>query len=313
MKKIVFILVIAFAATTLISCGSSNDEDNQQTEENETKQSVYKDSYVSVELDKDWNVNDGGAYNETTGYSVFSFGVYSSGDIHDDFIEDHEQIGEITETTVDGMPALTRLQKYKSNEMRMGRVWLIYDGTDIISFNVDAPENEFNDDVAQEIIAKVTVLNKGENVTFPEKVKKTYFRPEEFPEELLNKFSEYLATDVLLTEENVKNAIVLIDTLKNIDTTGVYALSDEQKIALTDSIYQTYGFDNTQNMLDIVYKPVMASVVFLALFENQDDNNPVADELIIDMLKQNSVSKEDIRFTYDNWELTSELLNRLEE
>jgi len=312
MKKIVFILAIAFASTALISCGGSNDEDNQQTEENETKQSVYKDSYVSIELDNDWNVNDGGARNETTGYSIFSFGVYSSGDIHEDFLVDHEQIGEITETTVDGMPAVTRLQKYKTNEMRMGRVWLIYDGTDIVSFNVDAPENEFNDDVAQEIIAKVTVLNKGENVKLPKKEGKTYFKPEEFPEDIINNFSEYLSTDVILTEENVKNAIVLMDTLINFDTTGVNALSDEQKNALADSINQEYGFDNMQNMIDITYKPVMASIMFLALFENHDDNNPIADELIIDMLKQNSVSKEDIKFTYDNWEIISELLNKFE-
>ena len=312
MKKLVFIFAIALTSLFFASCGESdNVEQTKETEK--TGPNIYQGEYLSFELGEDWNTSPNSAHNTKTGYSIFSFGVYSSGDIHNDFLADHEQIGEVTETVVDGMPALTRLQKYKQKEMRIGRVWLIYNGTDIISFNVDAPEKEFDDEVAQEIITKVKVINKGENVKFPEKEKKTYFRPEKFPEEILNNFSEYLATDVILTEENVKNAIVLMDTLKNLDTTGISALSEEQKDALADSINQAYGFDNTQNMVDLTYKPIMSSIVFLALFENHDDNNTVADELIIDMLKQNSVSKEDIRFTYDNWDLITELLNKSEE
>lgn len=129
MKKTVFIFAIALTSLFFVSCGGSDNE--EQTKETEkTGPNIYKGNYLSFELEEDWDTSPNSAHNTKTGHSIFSFGVYSSGDIHNDFLVDHEQIGEITETIVDGMPALTRLQKYKQKEMRIGRVWLIYNGTD---------------------------------------------------------------------------------------------------------------------------------------------------------------------------------------
>lgn len=313
MKKITFIFAIFFATTLFFSCGNGDKEDDKQkTETNKNEENTYTDSYVSIELDSDWDISQGNAINKKTNYSVFSFGVYSSGNIYEDFLVDHEQVGEITETTVDGMPAITRLQKYKAKEKKLGRVWLINNGTDIISFNIDAPENSFDDKVAQEIIKNVKVLNKGKDVKLHvAKAEKTYYKPDVFPEEILNQYTDSYSKEVLLTVEKLQNAINLMDKLNNLDTSIVNKFSDEENTAYNDSLFNSYSFNNMEDLINNTYQPAFRATIVFSLFEGKD-TDMVEDALIKDMISQNPVSYEDIKFTYDNWDLVVQLYRHFE-
>ncbi len=151
---------------SLAKIEESNTDDNQETISTEQDIKTFETAYISVSLDNNWTVTGSGAHNND-GYSVFSYVVDSSGDIYKDFNQDHKQIGEITETTVDGMPAVTRIQEYKSNEIMRSRAYLIYDGKNIIAVTVAAPQEVYNDDTAKAIAEHISVLHKGENVTLP--------------------------------------------------------------------------------------------------------------------------------------------------
>ena len=149
---------------------SQNEEtaaaDNHLTTSTDQNKKVFETEYISVSLDNNWTITSSGAQNNND-YSVFSYVVNSSGDIYNDFNHDHKQIGEITETKIDGMPAITRIQEYMSNKKMRSRAYLINDGNTIIAVTIAAPQEVYNDDTAKSIAKNISVLHKGDNVTLP--------------------------------------------------------------------------------------------------------------------------------------------------
>jgi len=312
MKKTTLIFVgIALAILLLPSCGNSNKQsETNSSNTKDTKQvsekKVFETENISVRLDNDWTITSSGAQNNDD-YSVFSFIVNSSGNIYNDFNNDLEQIGEVTETTIDGMPAITRKQKFQQNETKLSRVWLIYNGENVLSFNVAAPENIFDDKVAKSIASKVKILHKGKNVQLPVDGKSKYMKPEIFPKNTINKFKDVLSSDNSLTIDLMNNAIKTLSALQSIDETKIANLSKDEKMAIADSIYSSHGFANIDEMLDKTLKPTIICATILTMIDKKKTDENVMVPFLKDFISQNEVSFEDLKFTYDNWDLVMKL------
>lgn len=299
-KTAIIITVFAFLSILVISCGSDKSNDSSQEQDKAENSSVkaFSDQYLSVDLGDDWTVSEYGAHNRT--YSIFSFKVDSKGNIYDDFNKDHEQVGEVSETTVDGMPAITRLQKFMQNSMKKGRVWLIYDGTNVISFNVAADENKFDDAMAQSIATKVKILNKGQNVKLPTSKKAEFSKPDTFPEETINKLGDALSDNNLLTEETINKAMAVLKTMGQTN-------KEELKGNAADSIASQYGFSGLNDMLDKTLKPAITCATILNMIKNSKGQKTDATEFLKDFVSQNQVSVADLKFTYAHWDLVMKL------
>ena len=299
-KTAIFFMMFAFSSMLIISCGSDKSNDASQTTEetNNASAKAYSDQYLSVDLGDDWIVSEYGAHNNT--YSMFSFKVDSKGNIYDDFNKDHEQVGEVSETTVDGMPAITRLQKFMQNTMKKGRVWLIYDGTDVISFNIATDENNFDDAVAKSIAAKVKILNKGQNVKLPTSKKAEFSKPDTYPEATINKLSDALSDNNLLTEEIINKAIDALSSMQQMN-------KDEFNDNVADSIAVQYGFGGLNDMLDKSLKPATTCAAILNTIKNSEEQNTDITEFLNGFISQNPVSAGDLKFTYEHWDLVMKL------
>ncbi len=302
MKNVLIIItVFTFLSVFVVSCGQKkNDNSSHKTNtiENSTSKK-YSDKYLSVDLSNDWSVSEYGAHNKT--YSIFSFKVDSRGNIYDDFNKDHQQIGEISKTTVDGMPAITRLQKYMQNKMKKCRVWLIYDGKNVISFNVAADENVFNDAEANSIMAKVKILNKGKNVKLPTKQnKEEYSKPDSYPADVIAKLKDVLSEDSILTEESLNNAMNAIIKMQQIDKA-------DSNDSVINSIVTKYGFSSLDELLNKTLKPATTCAFIMNMIKNSADQQLDNISFIKDFILQNKVSAADLKFTYEHWDLVMKL------
>ena len=312
MKKLTLILTIFSLSVFLWSCGGdksdkTNSEKTEKTENTKTK--TFSNKYLSVELTGDWTISKSSAKNSAQ-YSLYSFKEENTSNIYDAFNKDLEQIGDITETTVDGMPAVTRIQKFMQNDMKTSRVWLIYDGVNIISFNVAAPEKIFDDKIAKSIVAKVKILNKGQNVKLPTKEKSEFVKPAEFPEQTLNNLKDVLVKDSFLSETIIQNALKTFTTLQDYDTLKVHDLNKEARMAIADSIARLNGFDNVNVMFTKVLQPSLTCATVLGMIEkggSQDNTNLM---FLKDFLSQNKLSYADLKCTYENWDLIMELYSK---
>lgn len=299
MKKLTLVLFI-ISSLVLFSCnkGNSSKEVSENIENTGTEN--YSSEYLNVDLGKDWPEY------EKDGYAVFSFEVDSSGNIYNDFNQDLEQIGDVTETTVDGMPAITRLQKFMQNELLLSRVWLIYDGKNMFSFNVSAPEKIFDDKVAKSIVSKVVILNKGKNVTLPVEEENKYKKPDIYPVAIMDTLQEVLSSDALLSVENVNNSIKALTAMQNIKDAD--NLSQENLKEMSDKIYTSCGFTDIEDLVNTTLKPATFSATIFTMIKNSEPDNSGIAAILKGILSQNNISSADLKFTYEHWDLIMKLI-----
>jgi hypothetical protein len=313
-KVKVIIAALLFASLFFTACGGdkSGDSPQKSKKSNDGTSKVFKTDNLSITLDGDWTVSEYGAHN-SKGYSVFSFLAGNSGNIYDDFNQDHEQVGEITKTTVDGMPAVTRRQKFQQNEMKMSRVWLIYDGKNVINFSVSASENIYDDKIAQELVSNVEILHKGSDVKLPVNEgtsaegaaqEKIYAKPASFPEEVIVSLKDVLSADAILSEKKMNDAIKVINVLQKMEDNGD---NDNNRDEIVNKVAKDNGFSDFEDLMNSTLQPSLLSATVLSMIEK--DKSGAAAPILKAMLGQNKLSYADLKFTYDHWDLVMQLYN----
>ena len=312
MKKLAMIVGLSLIFA-LYSCGvgdSKKEEKNAgKAQSSSAKTVTFSTKYLSIELPSGWVVSQYGAHN-AEGFSIFSFIAGSSGgDLRDGFNKDHEVISEDTETTVDGLPAVTRKQKYMQNEVKILRTWIIDDGKNLISFNVAAPEKVFNDDKANELVKKVIVTNHYDTNSGEEKTSNKMAKPAEFPQKTFNEISDIFSENAVLSDEKIANAVKALKALKGFEGT----VDDNRGMAIADSVAKANGVDNFEELTTKILPTAYTAVTVLKLMEETESyNNDVKRNMAMDMIKgfvtQNNISAADLKYTYDNWDKVAELM-----
>ena len=160
MRNVVLILsflVMAF----IIACGNENSQKKQTAAEQKTVKTdtnyVFETDFIKVKLGEGWANSADGAKSRV-GCNVISYTVEKAENLRDLFDKDLEQVGAITDTTVDGQPAVTRVEKYaKKKPPMIGRIWFIDNDKNVIVFKAFAPPNVFDDNIAKEIVGYVKI------------------------------------------------------------------------------------------------------------------------------------------------------------
>ncbi len=303
-------IILAFSAVLIMySCGGNKEGAKKETAQQVTiKKSVtFTNQYLSIELPGDWKVSQYGAHNNE-GLSIFSFKAGNSGDnMKDAFNKDHEPIGEIEETTVDGLPALTRKQKFMQNEMKISRVWLIDDGRNIISFNVAAAENVFNDKKAQKLVEKVKVKNHYTDNN-QKAQKASMVKPNDFPQKTVIEIADIFSQNTVLNDESIEKSIKAFKILKKFNG----QVDESRKTAIADSILKANGIDDFEKITTQVIPVAFSSLSILKLMEKaESSDNEIEHNMAVDMIKsfitQNNVSEADLKYTFNNWDKVLEL------
>ncbi len=311
MKKLALIVGLSLIFG-LYSCGggdSKKEEKNAGKAQSSNKTVTFSTNYLSIELPAGWVVSQYGAHN-AEGFSIFSFSKgRSGGDLRDGFNKDHEVISEDTETTVDGLPALTRKQKYMQNEVKILRTWIIDDGKNLISFNVAAPEKVFNDKTAEELVKKVVIKNhyktKGDEGKKAAKVTK----PAAFPQKTFNEVSDIFSENTVLSDETIANSVKALKALKAFEG----AMDDSRGAAIADSVVKANGIDNLEKLTTKILPTAYTTITVLKLMEKaESSDNDVERNMAMDMIKsfvtQNNISAADLKYAYDNWDNVAELM-----
>jgi hypothetical protein len=310
-KAALVVFAVILSAMFLISCGGDKSGDSVRKSEssNDGSAKIYKTDELSIELGNDWTVSRDGAHNSK--YSIFAYLARNTGNIYDSFNQDHEQVGEISETTVDGMPAVTRLQKFRQNEVKMSRVWLIYDGKNIIALTVAASENIYDDNFARELISKTKILHKGNNVKLPVEGERVtdntnkYKKPSSFPEEFVRSLNDVLVSDAVLTEENMNNAVKVVETIQKMSGS-----EEKDKNEIINNVAKEQGFSDFDDMMNKTLKPSILSATVLSMIEK--NNSEAVKTILKALLGENKLSYADLKFTYDHWDEVMNLYNMIQ-
>ena len=309
MKKQTFLFVLILSVF-MWSCGGSTDEEATSDENTEQGGSYAAiDGLITAEMPDDWT-KDGKGPNT---FKIYSYLMDEGSDMHKDIIHDYgfPVIDEVAEVKVDGLPALTLKEKFSQNKEMIGRTWLIYNGTVVINVTVQSEEANWDDAVAKKMIALVKVSQREANVKLPKPMEEEQFiLPESFPEDLIAQFDEHYSENPVLTLESVQASIAIHKVLKDSEE-QTNALSDEQKKEFVETTVTSNGFQNTDEYVKI---GVITSTCFQLIKSLEGlkdiDESSVDYKLSYDVLQsiitQGNINKDDIRFVYDNQEISKE-------
>lgn len=314
--KTLKLLGVSLTVLIMVSCGSSSEkkEDNQKQE---TANSVYEDENLTVETGEGWDMKKG-----PNNHGFYTWTIESCGDAYKDIEDQYTEIpSEVEKVMVDGLPALTKLKTYQQNETIKERVWLIYNGNNLIQFSVSAPLANFDDAEAKKVIGWVKVKNRTESVELPSQKMNIYDKPKEFPEKMAGKLNVHLGNDPVLSKEKIEMAKNLNQKLNDLatDTTNLEVFKNKENTMVLDSLAQSCELKDWAQFESIV-KIAGASVSdllgFMADLEKMEEgteNYNLTLDATVQIINQTKVSFNDLRFVYDNWEFVSEFVMGLKE
>ncbi len=314
MKKITLFMSLT-ALLILSACGgNSGNATNKDSGQNQSKSVIYKSSegILTCTLPSDWKSNGNGPDN----FKMYG-GIYkwSSKDIYKDIKHNYgfEPIDKVTKVQVDGLPALTIKEKFMQNVEKIKRTWMVYNGIDIIEIVVQSNTANWNDNVAKNIISKVKINKRAKNVTLSKSAEKdnnknNYIKPQSFPEEYFKSIQGVFSSKKLLNENNINNGISMFKEIQNIDTTNMHGQSDEQMTKLFDNIAAKYGFSDLNNAINQTVTPAFLSVSILSMSSRVQSGKFGNYDFIKDFIRQNPISYDDLKFSYDNWDKIMELV-----
>lgn len=310
MKKLIVLLLVA-GIFIFYSCGSAEDKGKNKNDSKEEVAQNYQSSTgnLIVELKDGWTKGQTGIEGPE-GHKLYAYNFESSGDIYEDIDDDYsEKLDEVKEVNVDGLPALTIKRKFMQNEVVMQRVWLIYNGIDVILFAVQAPEAKFNDEIALAVIPNVKITERQENVELPSKAKEKYVKPANFPEDIANKLTDLYAENVILTDDIINKVQTALQAIQNYDNEGFdFENADEAANQLVDSIAKANGVDGWYQIEKTVSVAFTSAGILLPLMAHLDsiDENSVDYAASIDIVKSSisnyNISLEDLKYCYENWD-----------
>jgi hypothetical protein len=303
----------------MFSCGGGSSSSSEEISTSDTGDksavNVYPSEGLSIKLNSDWNGKSG-----PKNHSLYSYIMEGSGDIYAD-IEDpySETLEEANEVIVDGLPALTVKRKFMANESKVARKWFIYNGTDLIEFTVEAPEADFDDQLAGSIIKDVKITNRGEGVVLPTNKKgKEYNKPASFPDKMAEQLADLFSDEATLSDEVMTNAGNAMVAIKAYGERNVkIELGDNAPVEILDSLVMLNGFENwneLKNVMSVSFTSLAAVIPFMSDLENMEEgsNYSMTMDVVRSSISDYNISLEDLKYTYDNWQKVTDFLNSLE-
>ncbi len=301
----------------LFSCGSGSEDKAKNEEEQSTDHTEYssKSGIVTANLPDGWK-NDGTGPDS---FTLYSYIMDNTGDIHKDIIDDYaELLDEVKEVKVDGLPALTKKEKFQQNQEMISRTWLVYNGTDIICVVVQSEKEKWDDKVASDILKRIKINKRGANVSLPEPVEeKRFIRPESFPEELAESFKEHYANNSkTLSIENLEKSTNIYLALKEIGKENLDNIDEASKLVV-DSLAKVNGFEDSKvfmNTIKISFTAFSIINAFTELkkIESGSESYKMSYDMIKSIIIQTEICKEDMQFVYNNWDICKEFVKNIE-
>lgn len=313
-KSILFTLIFSML---LWSCGSSEESETDSentTNEEQTGEFTASGGLVKANLPEGWT-KDGKGEN---GFKIYSYLLDEGTDIHKAIKHDYgfPDIDEVKEVTVDGLPALTLKEKMMQNEAMICRAWLVYTGSKIVNITVQSPEAAWDDAVAEKVISTVKITERESSVELPKPAENPIFiKPDEFPEEVLAMFESDFSETPTLTAEVIENSLktntAIKETVKNNSD-----LSNDNKTLLIDSLAKAQGFESVEAYIKV---PAVAESCFKIINAYNDlkdmdkggQEYKMSHSIVSSVISQVGVAKDDVRFVYDNWELSKQCVNEI--
>lgn len=304
----------------LFSCGSGSEDKAKNEEEQTTGNTVGEysdaDGVVTANLPDGWK-NDGTGPDS---FKLYSYIMDNTGDIHKDIVTDDwvDLLDKVKEVNVDGLPALTKKEKFQQNQEMISRTWLVYNGTDIICVVVQSEKEKWDDSVASNILSRIKINKRKGNVSLPEPVEKEKFiRPESFPEIIAESFNEhYVNNPAILSIENIEKSTQIYLAIKELGEENLNYSDDASKLVI-DSVVNANGLEDSQVFLEtikvsFVSFDLIKAFTELKKIESGSETYKLSYDMIKSMIIQTEISKEDIDFVYNNWEKCKEFVKNIE-
>jgi hypothetical protein len=180
---------------------------------------------------------------------------------------------------------------------------------------VQSPETNWDDAVAEKVISTVKITDREASVTMPKPVGNPLFeKPDNFPEEVIGIFKENFNNTPVLSVEAIENSIAINATIQKDIKDSEF--SDDKKRLLLDSIVKANGFEALEDYIKI---PAVTETCFKVIkvhkdFENMEKDSEeykISRNLISSIIDQVKIAEEDVRFVYDNWDLSKECLKKI--
>ncbi|MDA3911238.1 MAG: hypothetical protein PF448_07775 [Bacteroidales bacterium] len=319
MKKLLLFIFFASTLSLILSCGGETSDkksdDETKTENQEAKLSA-KDGLVTAELPSEFKARGEGidAADEHRLYVM----IDNEREFYKIMEYDYAEILDPNkETKIDGLPALTNKYKYQANGDMIARTWLIWNGIDQIQITVQAPAENFDDELANKLIGLIKINEREGELVLPEpKEEARHIVPETFPEDGIMLFEEYFSKDVVLDLEKIANAMSFFDAMVNIDSTDI-ADEEMEQTEFLNNLAKEYGLDNYAQFEQITMSSngaysLMHSFNEIQTLDEESEDYKFTYDIIKSFIEQSKLSYEDIKFVFDEWDQVKRFVLQLE-
>ncbi|HKK68390.1 MAG TPA: hypothetical protein VJ946_09260 [Bacteroidales bacterium] len=315
MKKLPLIITIA-ALAMFSACGGGDSSDNskqdKQEEKSEQTDFLARDGLITGDIPEKYTI-EGEGINADGDHRLYII-IDNDSEFYESMEYDYaEMLDENKETEIDGLPAITNKRKYQANGDMIARSWLVYNGIDQILITVQAPAENWNDAVAEDMVSYLKITERGDDVRLPvKKEAEKHIRPDEFPEAGVDVFADAYSDELHLSEELIQRCMDTYNGIHDltVDTVG---MSGEEMQHLTDSLMNdVYNWEDVKTYYTSMgyclgAYDFMTDYASLQEMDAESDEYKVMKDIMMSATKQMGFSKADVRFVYDNWELCKEL------
>jgi hypothetical protein len=320
-KQIVLWLLVGLVMVFSQSCGSKEKaEQPGQVEENgEAKKSgafSAEGGLLTADVPDQYSVD---------GARILAEGdirLYSSIDNDRDFYKimeyGHAEILDPNkETEVDGLPALTNKHKYRTNIDMIARTWLIWNGIDQIQITVQAPAENWSDEVAEDLITYIKINRREGSPELPApKEKAAHIVPEVFPEEGIMLFEDALSQEAVLDLDKINRAMSFFEAMVNLEETDMED-PEAGSEAVLDELAVEHGLAGFSEFEQITMSSngafsLMHSFGKIQELEEGTEAYKFTSEIIKSVIQQAKLSYQDIRFVFDQWDHVKAYVKQLE-
>lgn len=321
MKKLFTIVLFASALSFLLSCGGNSNDENSATDSDSKNEKVEnklsaKDGLVTAIVPEEFTIRGEGI--DAEGDHRLYITIDNDREFYKVMEYDYAEILDPNkETEVDELPALTNKHKYQANGDMIARTWLVWNGIDQIQITVQAPAENFDDEIANSLIKLIKINKRDGDPTLPEPVEEArHIAPEAFPENGIMLFEDYLSQDVVLDIEKIANAMKFFDAMIGMDSTDISEEKTEMEVL--DELAVENGLENFAQFEQIVMSSnaaysLMHSFNDIQELDAESDDYKMTYDIIKSFIEQSKLSYDDAKFVFEEWDQVKPFIIQLEE
>ena len=319
MKQIAVWLLVGLFIVFAQSCGG-NDETGHAEEKQDPKESgtfSAEGGLVTADVPDQYRVE--GARILAEGDIRLYIRIVNDSEFYKIMEYGHAEIlDKNKETEVDGLPALTNKHKYQTNQEMIARTWLIWNGIDQIHITVQAPAENWSDEVAEDLITYIKINEREAGLELPvQKEKAAHIVPEAFPEEGVMLFEDSLSQEVVLDVDTLSRVMRFFEAMVNLKESDIEDPEAGQEAALNELAVE-YGLADYSEFEQVTMSSngaytLMHSFVEIQELEEGSEAYKFTSEIIKSVIQQAELSYQDIRFVFDEWEHVKAYVKQLEE